>query len=410
MFYFTYLVSLVGAISLIGLKRRKPDLLTLNIGGIAYYSSELLFGVVYDPNIRKYVEINEYIYIFYSFLFLFFIFAVYINDSVSNTRIYSQKISPSTPEYFCFLIIVLVMIFLGLLLIDIRTFFPDEVGGFSASNYTSIYNIYWISVLLLIAAAFRTKSYSLKLIGLFFLLTTLLAGSRAYFLGGCLIALLMIYENKPPIRLFLSLRRVLVMILGFLFLIIYKNVYQYILMLDLDLLLEAGLDLDLLLFRLTKGSESIVVLNFQHAITLYSDNAGSFLDLVLIKCIPFISELYIVGFNFDPRSLSDILNENFYQNVSYGMASSIWGLFYYVSGPIGCLLFGFMYVLITLYLNGRILKKDMLGYHLIPPAVFIGFYATRLEIAAIVFPFYMSLFVLIIYKIIYTILPRKTDS
>ena len=50
MFYFTYLVSLVGAISLIGLKRRKPDLLTLNIGGIAYYSSELLFGVVYDPN------------------------------------------------------------------------------------------------------------------------------------------------------------------------------------------------------------------------------------------------------------------------------------------------------------------------------------------------------------------------
>ena len=30
MFYFTYLVSLVGAISLIGLKR-KPDLLTLNI-------------------------------------------------------------------------------------------------------------------------------------------------------------------------------------------------------------------------------------------------------------------------------------------------------------------------------------------------------------------------------------------
>ena len=66
-------------------------------------------------------------------------------------------------------------------------------------------------------------------------------------------------------------------------------------MLDLDLLLEAGLDLDLLLFRLTKGSESIVVLNFQHAITLYSDNAGSFLDLVLIKCIPFISELYIVG-------------------------------------------------------------------------------------------------------------------
>ena len=55
---------------------------------------------------------------------------------------------------------------------------------------------------MLIAAAFRTKSYSLKLIGFFFLLTTLLAGSRAYFLGGCFIALLMIYENKPPIRLF----------------------------------------------------------------------------------------------------------------------------------------------------------------------------------------------------------------
>ena len=57
----------------------------------------------------------------------------------------------------------------------------------------------------------------------------------------------MIYENKSPIRLFLSFKRLFVMIFGFIFLIVYKNIYQYLLMLDLNLLFEASTDFDLIL-------------------------------------------------------------------------------------------------------------------------------------------------------------------
>lgn len=406
MFYFAYISSFIIAICFIGFRLRKPDLLTMTILGTAYYSSSLLFGEVYDPDIGKYVDINDFIYAFYALLLILFTFATFINDSVLKRQTYINEME--IPQmYFYFLIVILTFIFLGLNLVDSRTFFPDEVGGFSASSYSSIYNIYWVSTLLLVTGAFKGNSNFLKLASIFFLLTTLLAGSRAYFLAGCFIALLMIYENKSPIRLFLSFKRLFVMIFGFIFLIVYKNIYQYLLMLDLNLLFEASTDFDLILFRLTKGSESVVILNFQHAITLFEQEAGSFIDLVLMKCIPFISELYILGFDYDMRTFSDILNENFYQTVSYGMASSFWGLFYYVSGPLGSIFISFLYVLAILYLNRRIKRKDMFGFHLVPAAIFIGFYLTRLEIGPVLFPFYMSILILFTYKILYTVLPKK---
>ena len=49
----------------------------------------------------------------------------------------------------------------------------------------------------------------------------------------------------------------------------------------------------------------------------------------------------------------------------------------------------------------------MFGFHLVPAAIFIGFYLTRLEIGPVLFPFYMSILILFAYKILYTVLPKK---
>ena len=64
------------------------------------------------------------------------------------------------------------------------------------------------------------------------------------------------------------------------------------------------------------------------------------------------------------------------------MASNIWGLFYYVSGPIGTLIFCFIYLCFVFYLN-LLVTKESLSAHLIPGAMFLCFYASRIEIGAI---------------------------
>ena len=336
MIYYIYLLSLLSCLSYVGFKKRKPDLFTLTVLASSYYSSTLLFGKIYDPDSHTYLIINDYIYIFYAFLFFLLIVAIYIHDTFFKLPANDEI---PTNELAYFNLFLMSLIFLIIFLTDSRAFFPEELGNSDASSFGTLYNLYWASILIGLVAAFRSKNAILKIATFLFLLTTLTAGSRAFFTIGCLSILLIFFQNKPPIRLLMSFKRLFIMVLGFIFLIVFKNTYQYLLLFDLEMLLEAATNIDLILFRLNEGGESIVILNFHHAISLYQESAGSFVDLVVIKIFPFISELYIQAFNFDGRTLSDIIDEEYYQNVSYGMASNIWGLFYYVSGPIGTLIF-----------------------------------------------------------------------
>ena len=144
--------------------------------------------------------------------------------------------------------------------------------------------------------------------------------------------------------------------------------------------------------RLTTASEALVLLNFQHAIGLYEQGPGSAFDLVFVKSIPFISELFIEALGSDPRNMADLIDQKFFQATEYGMASSIWGLFYYVGGPLGCVLSIIFFVSALFLLNLRVRKLDLIGAHLLPGAIFLSFYASRKEIGAVLFPFYMCFF------------------
>ncbi len=406
MVYYLYLVSFLGAVTYIGFRLRKPDLLTITIIACGYYSSALLFGEIYDPDSKSYVDIHDFIYIFYSFLFSSLTIACFVNDHYLNKYFRNSK-SMVLSEFLYFHLAILIVLFLAMNLLDSRAFFPDDVGEFSAASFGAIYNIYWVSALIFLITSFRSTSKFLKILGILFLLTTLLAGSRAYFTAGCFALLLLYFQAKPPMRLLASFSRLIIIIFGFLFLLVFKNIYQYLLFLDYEMVLAAGSDVDLILFRLTKGSEAIILLNFQHAITLYENGRGPFFDLILVKSIPFLSELYIEGLNLDPRTFSDLIDDKYYQSVNYGMASSLWGLVYYVMGPLGCIMFGFTYICIILYLNIRIKKSDLISIHLIPASVFMAFYASRVEIGAVLFPFYMSCFMLFTWILIRSIFRRR---
>ena len=266
MIYYFYIFSLLSGLSYIGFKNRKPDLFTLAILASAYYSSTLLFGKIYDPNSHSYLVIHEYIYVFYSVLFILLALLSFFYDRYFISAYKNQIANYRDLNYFLVVIILLVLIVI--LSIDSRAFFPKEFEDNDASSFGAIYNIYWSSILVGLVTAFRSNSNLLKVIMCLFLLTTLTAGSRAYFTIGCFIILLIFYENKPSIRLLMSLKRIIVIIFGFAFLLVFKNIYQYLLAFDLEMLIEAGTNIDLILFRLNEGGESIVILNFQHAISI----------------------------------------------------------------------------------------------------------------------------------------------
>ena len=196
-----------------------------------------------------------------------FVFFTYCSHLYSDTffKLPANDEIP-TNELAYFNLFLMSLIFLIIFLTDSRAFFPEELGNSDASSFGTLYNLYWASILIGLVAAFRSKNAILKIATFLFLLTTLTAGSRAFFTIGCLSILLIFFQNKPPIRLLMSFKRLFIMVLGFIFLIVFKNTYQYLLLFDLEMLLEVN-QFDLILFRLNEGGESIVILNFHHAIS-----------------------------------------------------------------------------------------------------------------------------------------------
>lgn len=397
MLYYLFIVSFSLAFVYVGFKRRTPDLLTVGVVCCGYYCSMLFVGDLYDPDTKLYVKIHDFLYIAHAFLFLTLLAACIINDFVLRSY---YKVAPTKNwrNFNRFHLLLVVALFLLMNSIDSRSFFPSDVGEFSAASFGFIYNIYWASVLLLLIGAMQSKINYLRLIASVFVLSTLLAGSRAYFLAAAFIVCFLYFQGKPPIRLFGSATRVIVMIMGFFFLIIFKNVYQYLLFLDLQSIVRIAGDWDVIIIRLTTASEALVLLNFQHAITLYEETRGSFFSLVFLESIPFVSELFVEAANSDPRKLSDFIDQRYFQSTEYGMASSFWGLFYFVGGPLACILSISFYVCSLLLLNIRVRRVDLVGAHLLPGAIFLAFYASRKEIGAVLFPFYMCLFMYAVWR------------
>tara|TARA_B100001093_G_scaffold234684_1_gene225038 strand:+ start:3593 stop:4831 length:1239 start_codon:yes stop_codon:yes gene_type:complete len=393
---FFYGFCMIVAVGYVGFRKRRPDLFTLAIASCAYYSSTLASGVIYDPDSHQYLKIHDHIYWFYAFLLMLMFLGVVLND-----RFFVQRTTKIVRAKFLleFNLLLLSTIFLIIFIQSPRAFFPSEVGGFSAASYGAIYSVYWVSAITYGIFSVKTKSFGHLALAVLFLASTLLAGSRAYLTTGFLAMLLVFFSMKEGFVIFGSVRRILFLIFGFAFLIIFKNVYQYILLLDFALIADAAANWELVLFRLTRGGESIVLLNFQRAIEFSEFGFGSFVDLVLLRIIPFVSDLYIAVLQIRPDTLSDLLNERYYTTVNYGMASSMWGLAYYVAGPLGTLLAAIWFVSAIFILNRLLFSGGILAPHLLAGSTLLAFYVHRQEIGAVLFPFYMGLFIYFVFRI-----------
>lgn len=396
-----YLFSVLCALAVVGLRRRRPDLFTIAVVAHVYYSSTLFFGEVYDPENHIYVPIPETIYNFYSFLFIILSITIIAYD---QKRRRFQDNFWRERDLLIFSLTALSLIFILINALDHRAFFPREIGGDSAASFGALFSLYWMLALIYLYVAVRSNDKAHIFFSMLFLLSTLLAGSRAYFTAGLIGFAIIYFQRKEPVLIASSPFKIFLGFFAFTFLILFKNFYQYLLVLDFDLLLGAASNWDLIVFRLTRGGESVILLNFIHSIEMYDHGRGSFTELFALKLLPFISEQVATATGFTGDTLSDLINASYYSTVNYGMASSFWGLFYYTSGWIGVIVAAIFYCMSLFVLQRVIQSRKLISIFLIPGAVFLAFYVSRLEIGATLYPFYLGYALFLVYLVAISLL------
>ena len=403
--YWLYIFTSFAALSYIFFKKRNFDLFTILIICSFYYSSPLLLGVLYDPDKHSIINVSSKIYWFYSSFFCASILGAYKFDK-GNIFLFRGKIfNHSALQFYLFITCI---IFLMLVMIDSSIFFQKEVGEKSVTQFGPLWAAFAASTLILLSLSIIVSNNYFFVIASIFLLMTLIAGSRAYFAAGAIIYALGTYKYSPPFVIATKFSLLFKILLGFFFLFLWKIAYPFVLVGQYTQALQSIVDPVGIGFRLFRGSEAgLVMLNFHHAIELFEYSSGSILELMVVKLIPFLHSEFATVFELNGSTFSDILNIKYYQTVNYGMASNLWGSIYYVSGPLGLLLFLAFFIWLVTTLNKLIKLNNLWSHHLVGPSAFLCFYGTRLEVGSLAYFFYVNITMLVFFRIMVSLLKHK---
>jgi|APSaa5957512535_1039671.scaffolds.fasta_scaffold46678_2 hypothetical protein len=403
--YWSYIFSSFGALLFILFKKRRIDLFTILMLCTFYYSSPLLNGILYDTDMHKIIKISPKIYWFYTFLYGAMIYAANKFDKIDHLFISKNIYNHSYLQFYLFMTS---LIFLILVTIDWSFFLQQEAYEKSAKQFGPLWAAFTASILTFLSLAKNSSYKSYIVTALFFLLTTLIAGSRAYFAAGAIVFIICTYKSSLPIRIASNISVLLKITFGFLFLFFWKSAYPFILAGQFMEAHQTITDPVAIGFRLFKGSEAgLCMLNFHHAIDYFETSPGSFFELIVVKLIPFLSSEFASGFNLNGSSFSDILNIKYYQTVTYGMGSNLWGSIYYVSGSLGLILFVALFLWLVFILNKLIKINDLWSHHLVGPSTFLCFYGTRIEVANIAYFFYVNITMFVFCIIMVSLIKHK---
>lgn len=379
--YFSYLCVYLFSGYLICGRKRHFDLYSIVFLSSSYYSIPLFIGSIVDPNDKSQVAMPSEIYASYAiFFFLTGIFALLADfgkvriqiSNFSNLKSYSKDLGIVTS--FLFLVIVI---------LHPRGLLPANVDEHGASQLGVVWVLYRLFAISFFATAIYEKSY-LRPMSIFFLLTTLTSGSRSFFVAALLIYICYLY-HKDQVRIIAKPFFIFGLPFGVMALTIYKVVYQYLLVLDFNSLRDGEQLLSQIIFKTYDGSEAIVTLSFVHGISLWKNGQIYEFSNILINAVPMLSETIgeIVGKN--ALRFSDVLEPLYFDDVSYGVASNLWGSMYASTGLIGTTVLMIVY-LATLYLYSvysRVSRQSFLFTY--PILVLLAFYATRWELDNVIY-------------------------
>ena len=374
-------------------RKRRFDLFTVLIASYIYYYSPLILGVSYNPSGRKFVLLDDLLYLQASiFLMLASGFAVAYDLLSKNLEL--KRNHDRTIDFALFYIGAAIIMFLGILSTDANFFFPNFYGDTLPAALGPVYPLFVLSALTAFVFAWSIKAPVTKVLSTIFLVLTLTAGSRAHILAFILIVTLLYTREQEGIRLVFNPRVVLVGATVFFSLVFYKVAFPFILSRDFEGLVSAVSNWESVAYRIFLGGESfLVILNHHYSVAEEGIRAFSsdYPSMYLAKLIPFFSQEIADAVGVNLLRYSAVLKDN-YAQVEFGMGSSFWGELSFLFGNSVLLytLSVIMFMGVIFTANHIVMTQSFIGKVLTPPSVLVCFYHVRMEGSGVMFQFYLA--------------------
>ena len=373
-------------------KKRHFDFFSIIFLSSSYYSLPIIVGKIYTPNDHTQVEIPIEIYFAYGVFFtMVACFAFYVDVKGYQLILPSKEL---LRRYAKALSHITLLLFIIILVISPRGLLPVDIDAKSASELGVIWVLYRIMAISFFACALFANS-KIPLLATFFIITTLTSGSRTYFVLAILIYFIWRYHGTK-IRLATTLTFCIGVPAGVMLLTIYKAIYQYLLILDFDSLLNLEKMISVIKFKTFGGSEAIITLSFIHGIEVWKNGLIYDFSNIFISAIPLLTDLIQSAFGLKVQAFSDFLEPLYFYNVGYGVGSNLWGSMYAAGGIIATLLCMYFYLLSFYSFILYSKAKQASTVFIFPIMTLLAFYATRWELAAILYIISASYFCYIV--------------
>ena len=198
--------------------------------------------------------------------------------------------------------------------------------------------------------------------------------------------------------------------LGVMLLTIYKAIYQYLLIFDFKSLLDFEKMVTVIIFKTFRGSEAIITLSFVHGIETWKNNVIYEFSNIFTTTIPLFTSLIEDAFGFKVQAFSDFLEPLYFHDVGYGVGSNLWGSMYAAGGMIVTVLSMYVYLLMFFVFLVHSKRKQASTVFILPIMTLLSFYATRWELAAIVYIVLASYFCYLLVRLHRVLLSKNLES
>jgi hypothetical protein len=336
-------------------------------------------------------------------LFVLLVGAFVFDRLLSFNEDISIKQSRYSSSIMMFLFVFVLSLFLSFIVFDYERLL--EVGKSAVSGAGARYSFFVWCVLFLASISAFSENRKFFIISVFFIFVSLFVGARSYFATFLIIIFLVVLRNRRKQVLALNLKYIIGGAFSFVFIFAYKLIYNIVGTFNFNEIVSALSNKEAYLFRVFQGSEaSLIMVNLNSVIDRYNEfgaNADYFSSL-FFRCFPFVSSQLAEIFGVNLVRFSKVLDQEFYETVSYGMGSSIWGEAIYSGGWVLFVVFVLLFVFMIFLGSAFIYSKQFdikIGFFMVP-LVYCSFYAHRIEISFVLYSFYISIFCYLFFKLL----------
>lgn len=385
MFITIYFVLCV--ILLIDVFKTRINLMSLAKLSFIFYTSSCLLGNVWiergigDVYYSSQIGSKTYLLIYLQML----IFIVFAKVSIFNIKIKHNKKLFVTDNNFisnidlrCLDIISIISIIIFLYNIYFTVGFNNILSGahksdiINQTNFLFSFSIW--GILISFVYSFKYSKKNILFLSSICLLVILLIGIRSYPVIAIL-CVVIIKSNEVKKILKNNLKWFIIIFILFVFAMVYKEIYRYVRLMDIDKIIETILNYNIFEDILSNPESRITFTLYDYVV---SNNYKISLYDSLIRLFSLIPGVNNIFQSDLPIRFSEIARDILF-GTSYGLGGSFWGETYAMFGTIGVIIVTYIWIKIIKYGDKLLLSNNKYYCFFSIILIYISFYIHRLD-------------------------------